>query len=1248
MHPFICAIVTTLLFSLGPCRGVRNELEDSFSTAIEADEETTSGPRGAGGRGGKGRGNRNGANAEGQLKGRSKAQAQADAWRSVSECQATLRRALEGIGQRGQVNPCKWRGVFCESGCVAKIEILDAKGRLEALSNLTGLTFLRLESPEKQLKGHLGALSNMKVLRTLDLENLPITGSVDALAELKVLEHVYLKGTQLTGDLRALSGHRQLSVLGLSETKLTGQLNALSQLPRLQRLYLSESQVTGELEDLRALKQLRTLDLSQTRVAGELDALGQMPYLKHLRLSGLQVSGDLKAFVSLNRFEYLEELDLSRTQVAGDFEALWLLEALRKVSLAHSRVSGTVQVNGFSELQQLDLSGTAVTGWVASMDECCPKLLEINLAGSHISIILNDDEDTAGSNNLFSEERLLPKLHKLDVSNTSLNATVAQLLHSLATVSITTLIANNCNLHGAIPRLDTIGASGKNLGFKRMVISQTLQTLELSGNNVTDLRFLPAHLRMDLSRNLGPVSISPSALTKAAQKHVDFDLTYTELANVEEVQSLLTAELPLLPVRSFVSETGGYVCSGFAAPTLHVTPDRFMPMEMCVCRAGYFGTGTSCKPCPEDTYSDSDGQEVCQACPPHSHAPAAASSLESCDCDFGKPNLQNGRRQCVCGKHTALSDGACAPCSKLHLQCHGTGHIAEEAFPESGYARLARAGVFRCLHASRCPGATVCAAGYSGPLCVDCAPGYRSTGNACAECLDLHGESTSFVSFALLGVLCLAGAAALAYACRGRFPSPGLTSQCAGRLFVTQAPVLLQLAQLWSVMGHLGVLRDHDKDQVLEAQDANATTTSAGDSDPLLSYVEVLQLTGSELISFVDLQCRADGPSVRAFLSLATPLFPLGVLAVCAALELGSRGTGVSAALKALTLLFVGGASGAVQLLSCQEYDGEGRQIPEDFAFRPLFPSLRCADHDGLAAWVDAVGWSSGVVYAIVVPVFLGVLFAKQSVCTQQTKTVLLVSDDKMAEHVQLEVKRANKSEHVEEEVLVKRNVAAAAAFIAAGFRGRATVQLIEDKVIVIPVQRSSEMDSEITAENLFVQSNTSQADAVRRNVMMQMLIERSILEEIKSDRMMIGARQLLSKYASGSYVWMEGIMKLASAVLVAVVTVRNGFWLSLGVNVLMALIVGVARPFAQPQVNSLQSFCFTCLALAAMGFASHDRLLPRVALAGPVLLLAAQLLRPDSAEALALRLQQDLEKQLPALQRGESVEVHAEGLRFL
>ena len=40
---------------------------------------------------------------------------------------------------------------------VAEFKSLNKNPGLEALSNLTGLTFLRLESPEKQLKGHLGS-----------------------------------------------------------------------------------------------------------------------------------------------------------------------------------------------------------------------------------------------------------------------------------------------------------------------------------------------------------------------------------------------------------------------------------------------------------------------------------------------------------------------------------------------------------------------------------------------------------------------------------------------------------------------------------------------------------------------------------------------------------------------------------------------------------------------------------------------------------------------------------------------------------------------------------------------------------------------------------------------------------------------------------------------------------------------------------------------------------------------------------
>ncbi|CAK9075207.1 unnamed protein product [Durusdinium trenchii] len=75
-----------------------------------------------------------------------------------------------------------------------------------------------------------------------------------------------------------------------------------------------------------------------------------------------------------------------------------------------------------------------------------------------------------------------------------------------------------------------------------------------------------------------------------------------------------------------------------------------------------------------------------------------------------------------------------------------------------------------------------------------------------------------------------------------------------------------------------------------------------------------------------------------------------------------------------------------------------------------------------------------------------------------------------------------------------------------------------------------------------------------------------------------------------------------------------------------MALVMGLAQPFVQPQVNQL-TLCFLCLALA-VGF-RFCVLLSRLALLPPLLLLAVTLLRPDSQQALALRLQEELETKL-------------------
>ena len=60
--------------------------------------------------------------------------------------------------------------------------------------------------------------------------------------------------------------------------------------------------------------------------------------------------------------------------------------------------------------------------------------------------------------------------------------------------------------------------------------------------------------------------------------------------------------------------------------------------------------------------------------------------------------------------------------------------------------------------------------------------------------------------------------------------------------------------------------------------------------------------------------------------------------------------------------------------------------------------------------------------------------------------------------------------------------------------------------------------------------------------------------------------------------------------------------------------------------MNTLHCFSFLCLAVSAVSFACGKPWPGRVALVAPFVLSALQALRPDSAEALALRLWQDVE----------------------
>ncbi|CAE7654385.1 FLS2 [Symbiodinium necroappetens] len=622
----------------------------------------------------------------------------------------------------------------------------------------------------------------------------------------------------------------------------------------------------------------------------------------------------------------------------------------------------------------------------------------------------------------------------------------------------------------------------------------------------------------------------------------------TRLQNPEVVQEearRLKEKLPLQDSRRTL-HAEGYACAHSALPALRVTPELFLPRYMCKCRPGHFGKGATCQACPADTFADDEDQAQCEKCPANSTSANGSAALNACDCSYGKPRGEKGNRSCQCEAHTAQLGGLCAPCSKLHIDCPEPGSIAAHAPVEQGYARISGSlQVFRCLEAERCTDSG-CAAGYSGPLCVECAPNYHSFnfGKQCDECQSLRQQSVLLVFVVSLGTLALMGAfVAAGCLLRSYMPKPGLGVECAAQLLVSQGAVLLQLAQLWVLLARLTSAREAQ--EVLQevvaynvTDDVPAPEELNTDRDPLLSYIEILQFTGSELQSFLDFQCRYDGATVRGIFALATPLLPLLVLVACACLELRNLGMGIQLALRALTVLFVGGASGAVKLLGCQRADGEGTWIPDDLAFRPLFPWLRCSKETAAAAWVDRIGWSTAAVYGGAVPCFLAFLFFRQHRTMRQCKTFFVVSANQESGSVQLELRACAKSEHFEEELLASRLLGAAAAHLAVQRPGEVLVELHQNVVIVtgqsgISQEEKSSGFSSISAES-FIESDMKDT-VLARSYMMQMLTERSILEEIQSDRMLIGAKQLLCKYAYCGGVWMEVALKLSSACLVSV-----------------------------------------------------------------------------------------------------------------
>ncbi|CAE7546042.1 GSO2 [Symbiodinium natans] len=1208
--------------------------------------------------------------------------------RDRGSCRQLHGEAGEGpevLGLQGEGEPCNQSGISCSNGCVEEVDASDARGDLRALSHLHSLRTLKLGEGvsgmlgdlthltslehlklKGRISGDLSVLAKMPNLTVIELQETRITGKLQALRQLRRLRELVLTKTMVGGELGDLQNVTDLEELRLSDTQVSGKLSAVGSLSKLVYLRLESTWVTGFLEAVQGLTGLRGLFLDRTQVSGNLSALGTLTQLRGLSLDETRVQGDLAALEGLDLIQlrlprtqvsghlnalslrWLHILDLAETEVSGELRDLARLQRLRQLFLQGTDISGQLSdLERFRHLRKVSVANTRVRGsFPSDLRGRCEGLTWLDLADSRVGGLSALAE---GATNLSTKPGLLPDLEHLNVSGCALNTTAAELLVPLAAAPLETLAAAGSGLHGPLPNL-TATKMGK-----------SLRHLEMQGNEVSHLPTLEGLEMLDLSNNRVPLALEPGVLTVFVQNGTKANFENTSLVNGEDIRKeFQRLKGKLLHESQHLAES--YACKTFAS-TLRATPELFLPEETCQCRPGHAGRGVNCQACPANTFAENDSQPECEPCPANSTSANGSASLSACECAFGNARGGFRNRSCQCGVREAELQHQCISCNKLHLVCNQEGTIARHAAAEENHARIKDSlQVFRCLDSGRCRGGmdSACEAGYSGPLCVQCAPGYRSSGRICDKCRSLRQQSLALVGAASMGTLAFVGACiGAAWLLRSYAPKPGLGVACAAQLLVSQAAGLLQLAQLWVLLARLVNVKQAKKvlQEALATNVTDTDTSAAGgstmESDPLVSYMEVLQLTGTELSSFLDLQCHFDGASVRAAFAVATPVLPLLVLAACATLELWGRGKGIQLALRALTLLFVGGASGAVQLLGCQREDGEGAWIGDDWAFRPLFPWLKCSKDTAAAALVDGVGWTTGAIYGVVVPCFLAFLLFKQRRVMRQCKTFVVVSAEDESGGARLKLTPCSTSQHFEEGLLARRLLAAAAAHLATQRPGRALVELRPDAVIVTSedhagVGCAGDKYEEFSAESFIAETNKLEESVLRRNYIMQMLTERSILEEIQSDRLLLGARQLLCKYAYCDGVWMEVALKLASACLVPVVSARDGLWLSMAITFGMAVIIGSARPFAQPQVNTLQSFSFCCLTVSAIGFAYRCIFLTRLALLAPALLAAAQLLRPDSRESLAQRLQQELGKQIEALRRGEAVAVCAEEVRLL
>jgi len=356
-----------------------------------------------------------------------------------------------------------------------------------------------------------------------------------------------------------------------------------------------------------------------------------------------------------------------------------------------------------------------------------------------------------------------------------------------------------------------------------------------------------------------------------------------------------------------------------------------------------------------------------------------------------------------------------------------------------------------------------------------------------------------------------------------------------------QALVLLQLCQLWAALASLSATLPGTDDPAHGFRVQEDAGQSWAASFWELPYVQTLQLSLATFKDSVALQCSYDGALVRFFWALASPMLPLTVFAICGLVEVPFRTKGIAAALRVLTLLFIGGASSCAKLLTCQYVDGADKPLGEH-SFRLHMPSLQCHDDSSKAFWVDMVAYGCSSVYGIFIPLALLHLFLRQHLLMRSCRSVAAVTQVGHNGNLTVSLQSLTgdgKLLFKDFDQVAGRLIAAAAARMSVSRPGHLFKLWMEKDVIHLQDMGraspagvpASTIDEDVVASWIASEEEMESGSALRCRTITEMLMERCTLEEAQlSERTLTGAKGMLFKYSSCSHVWMEVFLKLVSA----------------------------------------------------------------------------------------------------------------------